>query len=151
MSKPLTGVVAPVLDLERMTISREQYEAAQRLLRRSLRESLPTPLPWDWKEQGDRPPMRHFVHRSGVSVLVSVGLHDGRYWLHVSATAPGRVPTYAELCRVKELFVGRRRQAIQVFPVVHRHINLHEHCLHLWACLDEAGDGLPAFGRFGMI
>lgn len=129
----------------------DEWEEAKRL----TDEHTPKSLPPGWTERspGPQSPMyglRAYAHRDGRHVLLSVGRHDdGRNWLHVSVTVPKRIPFYAELCDVKDLFIGRDRQAIQVFPPRDRHVNIHERCLHLWSCLD--GDGLPDFGRHGSI
>ena len=108
-------------------------------------------LPPNWK----RDPIteghpRGYSRADGLHVLVSGGRWpDGKRWLHVSLAFRNRIPTYWDLADVKRLFVGDDRQAIQVFPATGRHVNLHNYCLHLWACLD--GDGLPDFGRHGTI
>lgn len=68
---------------------------------------------------------------------------DGRVWLHVSASRGSRLPSYADLVEVKELFIGRERKAVQVFPSRAEHVNIHPHALHLWHCVD--GDVLPDF------
>lgn len=74
---------------------------------------------------------------------------DGRVWLHVSVSRRDRVPSYDDLVRVKELFVGKERKAIQVFAPASEHVNVAENCLHLWCCID--GDGLPDFRKDGEI
>lgn len=127
-------------------------EATYQAMVARTRELAPKVLPASWTEQrvpGDN--LKAWLHTSGLHVLLSAGPFAGRWWLHVSCTAPGRVPYYAELCDVKALFVGRDRQALQVFPRAADHVNLHPYCLHLWACLEEDGDGLPAFGYGGAI
>ena len=88
-----------------------------------------------------------FVRHGKSTVAFSVGLHDGQWWLHVSLGHPERMPTYMDLAYVKRIFVGRDRQAVQRVP----HVNIHTRVLHLWASLEPAGDGLPAFGKFGTI
>jgi hypothetical protein len=73
---------------------------------------------------------------------------DGRAWLHVSVSRPDRLPSYSDMQRVQTLFVGIDRTAYSVWPRRDRHINLHEHCLHLWAVL-EGDEPLPDFSRGG--
>ena len=68
---------------------------------------------------------------------------DGRLWIHVSLSQRHRLPSYADLCRVKALFIGDR-QALQVLPRREKHVNLAE-VLHVWACWED--DGLPDFSR----
>ena len=94
---------------------------------------------------------RAFDHRDGRRVILTCGLHDGRWWLHVSVSRAKYTPSYEDLADVKRLFVGDAHQAVQVFPRRERHVNLHPFCLHLWACLEPEGDGLPDFGKEGTI
>jgi hypothetical protein len=61
------------------------------------------------------------------------------------------IPSYQDLADVKRVFVGDALQAVQLFARAERHVNLHPFCLHLWACLEPAGDGLPDFGKEGTI
>jgi hypothetical protein len=77
-----------------------------------------------------------FVHRDGRRVIGSVGQQDGRWWLHVSVSREKRIPSYEDLADVKRTFVGDQLQALQIFPRAERHVNLHPHCLHLWACVE---------------
>ena len=84
-------------------------------------------------------------------VIVSTNREaDGKRWLHVSTPFQDRLPTYEELCEVKNIFVGPDAKAVQVFPPEAEHCNVHPYCLHLWACIDE--DPLPDFrGPGGMV
>jgi len=94
---------------------------------------------------------RAFGHRDGRFVIVTVGHHDGQWWLHVSVSRKKYMPSYEDLADAKQTFIGDAHQAIQIFPKRERHINIHEYCLHLWTCLEPNGDGLPDFGRYGTI
>lgn len=94
---------------------------------------------------------RAFQHRDGRRVVVTVGTHDGKWWLHVSVSRAKYVPSYEDLADVKRVFITDAVQAVQVFPRRERHVNIHPFCLHLWACLETDGDGLPDFGSEGTI
>jgi len=84
----------------------------------------------------------------GTTVIMSGATElDGRRWLHVSLANPRRLPPYRDIVEVKELFIGRGKKAIQVFPPRAEHVNIHPNCLHLWHCVD--GDPLPDFTRGG--
>ena len=88
--------------------------------------------------------------KGGLKVLYSVDpVSFDKPWVHVSCSRKDRIPSYEDLMEVKKIFIGDGRQAIQVFPVKAKHINIHPNCLHLWACLGD--DGLPDFGKFGTI
>ena len=73
---------------------------------------------------------------------------DDKLWQHVSASAE-KMPSYQELCWVKQIFIGEDKTAIQVFPKASEHVNDHATCLHLWCCLEA--DVLPDFSWFGTV
>ncbi len=106
------------------------------------------PIPPEYPELAGQ---RAFSHRDGRRVVVSVGMFDRSWWLHVSVSRAKYIPSYDDLADVKRTFVTDAYQAIQCFPRAVRHVNIHPYCLHLWACLDPQGDGLPDFGREGTI
>jgi len=85
------------------------------------------------------------------TLVFSAGKHDGKWWLDVSIAHPGKTPSYLELAEVKEAFIGADRQAVLVFAKRTEHVNIHPRALHLWACLEPDGDGLPRFGESGTI
>jgi hypothetical protein len=76
-------------------------------------------------------------------VLITVGRHEGKRWIHFSIAHPSRIPHFEELRRYKDAFLGVERKAIQVLPPKSEYVNIHPYCLHLFSCLD--GDGLPDF------
>jgi len=112
-------------------------------------------LPPSWSES---PPfdlghpchgIKCFRRNDGLNVLFSYFDMDGKPWLHVSMSRHKRIPSYEDMLAVKNIFVGNDRQAIQVFPRTEKHLNINEYVLHLWCGLE--GDGLPDFGRYGVI
>lgn len=87
---------------------------------------------------------------TGLRVILSYSTErDGKIWQHVSVSREGRVPSYEELCMVKETLVGPEKGAVQVFPPKEEHVNYHPYCLHLWHCCD--GNPLPDFRREGKV
>jgi hypothetical protein len=95
---------------------------------------------------------RHFLGEAwekigdNLKVLVSTATEaDGRVWLHVSMSRPARLPSWSDVKRVKNAFIGKDRKAIQVFPADREYVNDHPFVLHLFCCLD--GDPLPDFRR----
>lgn len=113
---------------------------------------------WGWQEVAipihahpELQGQRAFEHRDGRLVIVSIGRHDEQWWLHVSVSRAKYIPSYEDLADVKRAFVGPRHQALQIFPTADRHVNIMPTRLHLWACLDADGDGLPDFGKDGTI
>lgn len=88
--------------------------------------------------------------RDGVMVVVSGAVElDERRWVHVSLSRRDRMPSHEDLTRIKRLFIGPDRRALQLFVPEDEHVNFHRFCLHLWHCLD--GDGLPDFRAGGLV
>jgi hypothetical protein len=67
-------------------------------------------------------------------------------WEHVSVVARvkkskneilSRTPTWAEMCRVKELFFKDEETVVQFHPKKTEYVNFHPHCLHLWRHVDD--------------
>ena len=66
---------------------------------------------------------------TGVATVV---VSDGLGWEHVSVSFPLRVPTWDEMCVIKDLFWGDDEVVIQYHPAKSDYVNNHNHCLHLW-------------------
>lgn len=87
-----------------------------------------------------------FAHKNGLRLIVDCEKKsDGRKWVHVSVSRKNYDPSHADMCMVKEAFLGTR-YAYAVYPPREVYVNIHTHCLHLWA-LAEGEDGrvLPEF------
>jgi hypothetical protein len=83
------------------------------------------------------------------TVILSAAVElDQRRWLHVSVATPTKLPSWELLKEIKQIFIGRNKQAVQVMPTEERYINLHPYCLHLFHCLEE-NDPVPDFTRGG--
>jgi hypothetical protein len=90
--------------------------------------------------------------RGSIQVLMSVARYeDGNIWIHASAC--GRrgkkdfyLPSFEELKRVKNDFIGADRWAYQVFPDEKHYVNQHPCVLHLFS-LFENRPALPDFTR----
>lgn len=117
---------------------------------------MPSVLPPAWKEMPS--PFRQVVPRAysraysathGLGVIVSACIEaDKRRWLHVSIShRGGRLPTWREICEIKDVFCGTERTAYQVHPPQNKHVSIHDACLHLWCPLD--GPVTPDFTRGG--
>lgn len=106
------------------------------------------PAHWHWLENTPRVPGYGARRSDGMLVIFGGNRYDGKKWLHVSFSFRDHIPTYDDMRDVKDLFL-REHKAIQVLPPAVEHVNIHPHCLHLWACID--GDLLPNFLRFGGI
>ena len=133
-----------------MEITEAQYRECVEL---SIKYA-PAVLPVGWRKSFNPPPFQdQHVYESGHGLKVIFTADnlagDGKIWLHVSLSRRSRIPTYEDMKEVKEIFVGRNRQALQIFPPESQHVNIHPYCLHLWCAIE--GDGLPEFAKSGSI
>jgi len=55
---------------------------------------------------------------------------------HVSVSLKHRTPTWAEMCKVKDLFWDEDEVVVQYHPSKKDYVNNHQYCLHLWRHLD---------------
>ena len=80
----------------------------------------------------------------GLRVIVDCEIKDdGNEWLHVSYSRAKQTPTHADTIRVKAAFL-RDHFAYSEFPPPDKYVNIHPHCLHLWARADGSA-ALPEF------
>lgn len=60
---------------------------------------------------------------------------DGQRWIHGSISVQrGRI-RYEDLLYLRRHWLGHDWPAVQFFPTDENYVNIHEHCLHLSACL----------------
>lgn len=90
-------------------------------------------------------------HVRGVAVIYShAEFSDGHEWLHVSVSKRDQtIPSWEEMMRVKNLFIGEDIEAYQVAPPKDRYVNINDGVLHWWACLGEPRGVLPQFEAEG--
>lgn len=74
------------------------------------------------------------AHKQQVRVIAS----DGMGWEHVSVSRKDRMPTWEEMCQVKELFWDDEDAVMQLHPPKSTWVNNHQFCLHLWRPIDAA-------------
>jgi len=85
----------------------------------------------------DRTGLLAIVSLDEVVPEVDSDVFTAEKWLHVSVSRTDRLPSWEDLKAVKDRFIGRDREAIQVIPRSRDFVNVHPFCLHLWA---PAGD-----------
>lgn len=95
-----------------------------------------------------------FMYRNktmGLTVIQSIAKEkDNNYWLHTSFSRRSRIPEYKDIQFIKNVFIGKEKKSIMVFPAEKEHVNIHNYRLHLWTCLET--DPLPDFtGGTGSI
>ena len=75
------------------------------------------------------------IRLSGRSTALCIA-SEGEGWEHVSAHIESlgkkRIPTWSEMCRIKDIFWGEEDVVVQYHPAKKDYINNHYHCLHLW-------------------
>jgi len=64
--------------------------------------------------------------------LLTVIASDGAGWEHVSVSTRSRIPTWDEMCLVKDLFWGENETVVQYHPAKAHYVNNHPYVLHLW-------------------
>ncbi|WP_445246329.1 DUF7694 domain-containing protein [Microcoleus sp. OTE_8_concoct_300] len=107
-------------------------------------------LPCNWLVQAIGLDGGAYKSRDGLIVIISGSIEkDGYSWVHLSLSRKKSVPTWIDLVKVKELFLGADSVAIQILPPRSEWVNVHEFCLHLYQCLDERP--VPDFRKLGTI
>jgi hypothetical protein len=66
-----------------------------------------------------------------VGQLFVISSCDGG-WDHVSVSRQDRVPTWDEMCRIKDLFFDDEETVLQYHPPKSQYVNQCKYCLHLW-------------------
>lgn len=102
------------------------------------------PKGWDFLQRwGDG----FAVQKGGLRAIIDCTVkEDGQWWMHLSVSRKSWDPTHADMCEAKRAFLGDR-YAYSVHPPEHRYVNIHSHCLHLWARFD----GKPVLPEFDSI
>ena len=72
-----------------------------------------------------------------ILLVISSGPGDGSGWEHVSVSAQNRTPSWTDMSMVKALFWCDDECVVQYHPPRADHINIHQHCLHLWKPVGE--------------
>lgn len=101
-------------------------------------------IPAGWREIPSPIPFQKcFEKFNGLIVFVGKFEQDEDRWLHVSCSHRNKLPKWKEIREVKDIFVGRDKRAIQIFPPESEYVNIMPFCLHLWCNLDR--DIIPDF------
>lgn len=58
-------------------------------------------------------------------------------WEHVSVSYRHKMPTWDEMCRVKDLFWHEEETVVQFHPKKSEYVNNYPFCLHLWRKLGQ--------------
>jgi len=63
----------------------------------------------------------------------------GGGWDHVSVSPlkPNKVPTWNQMCIIKDIFFNDTEAVIQIHPPKDQYVNNRKNCLHLWRANDK--------------
>lgn len=67
----------------------------------------------------------------------------GEGWEHVSVSYKNHLPTWDEMCRVKDIFWHDDECVVQFHPPKADYVNNHPYCLHLWRKCGENAELPP--------
>lgn len=75
----------------------------------------------------------------GMSVIWSYG--GG--WEHVSMDGRHRMPTWDEMCQLKDMFFTEDECCVQYHPPKSEYVNNIPYCLHIWKPIEKYSGVLP--------
>ena len=84
-------------------------------------------------EMGDAQNGAFDIRPMGLHLLIS----NGEGWEHASVSRRGRMPTYDDLCWVKNQLWDDDQTVMQLHVPKADHVNCHKYCLHLWRPTDQ--------------
>ena len=88
-----------------------------------------------------------FRHKCGLCLIIDCEEKtDGKRWVHVSVSRKDWDPSHLDMMRAKLDFLGDH-YAYSVYPPDEKYVNVHKHCLHLWALAEGDGRALPEFSE----
>ncbi len=87
----------------------------------------------------------------GLKVGCSCAEYNGIETIHASCSREDRMPDYDDLVTLKKVCFGPSRYAAMILPPASEHVNIHNHCLHLWGPKDPNNWPFPAYGAGGTI
>jgi len=95
----------------------------------------------NWYETGSPYPYnsRMWKHKTiPLYVIWSIATTNiGSRWHHLQITHNDRIPSYDDLIKVKNEFLGYEIEAYQVLPKKSDYVNICDKCLHIWSPLSE--------------
>lgn len=96
------------------------------------------------EEIKNNPKLRNIkIGEDGLTADIHIGGWDGSLifswgggWYHASISPYKKriMPSYDDMCQLKEIFWRDDEDAIHVYPRKENHVNNVENCLHLWSC-----------------
>lgn len=98
-------------------------------------------IPWD-APAGTRAGVFYIPHVGNTQIIIIASSGSEEVpWEHVSLRVSGykgdRCPTWAEMCKVKDLFWDDDECVVQFHPPKSDYVNNHPHVLHLWKPINQ--------------
>jgi hypothetical protein len=73
-----------------------------------------------------------FSNRTTACVIASYGENWEHVSVHMVTDKQERTPTWAEMCKIKDMFWEEEDCVVQYHPPKSEYVNNHKHTLHLW-------------------
>lgn len=83
---------------------------------------------------------RVFLNTNRLNKAASVIWSWGDGWDHVSVSYRNRVPTWDEMCEIKDMFFYDDEECVEYHPRKSQYVNVMPYCLHIWRRQDG---GIP--------
>ena len=64
-------------------------------------------------------------------------------WEHVSIDGKKRMPTWDEMCQLKDMFFTEDECCVQYHPQKSEYVNNIPYCLHIWKPIEQYSGALP--------
>lgn len=64
-------------------------------------------------------------------------------WEHVSIDGKNRMPTWDEMCQLKDMFFADDECCVQYHPPKSEYVNNIPYCLHIWKPIEQYSGALP--------
>lgn len=60
----------------------------------------------------------------------------GRGWEHLSVSTRHKIPTWEQMCIMKDIFWNDEEVCVEYHPKKSEYVNNHPYCLHIWKPID---------------
>ena len=83
------------------------------------------------------------VFTQGILNKMTVIWSYGGGWEHVSIDGKKRIPTWDEMCQLKDMFFTEDECCVQYHPPKREYVNNIPYCLHIWKPIEQYSGVLP--------
>lgn len=93
---------------------------------------LSNPKIWDYQKLGILNTAKIKLSDSGTCTVIWCDNEDGNEHVSVSPKHKYNIPTWEDMCQLKEVFFDEEEEVYQIHPKHSQYVNLKNNCLHLW-------------------